>query len=79
MRKKITKEKIWKVILPENILLAYLTSVITYPVSGTYSSDFAHWNSYFLRACNSSIQMVNAGTVSLNSGLVHSGRASILV
>ena len=29
--------------------LAYLTFVTTYPVNGTYSSDFAQRNSYFLR------------------------------
>ena len=28
---------------------AYLTFVTTYPVNGTYSSDFAQRNSYFLR------------------------------
>ena len=63
----------------ENNCSSYLTSFITYPVSGTYSSDFAHWNSYFLRFCDSSIQMVNAGTFSVKAGLVHSGKASIFV
>lgn len=56
---------------------AYLTFVTTYPVNGTYSSDFAQRNSYFLRVRASSIQMVKAGTFSVSAGLVHSGMASI--
>ena len=79
---KITQHKkiimiIKKKILKYIILWAHLTSCITNSVYGTYFSDFAHRNSYFLKACASSIQMVNPGIVSFNSGLVHPGRALI--